>query len=59
MPYKDKEKEKEYRRLRYIANKDKIKENREANKEKINERSKLYYIANKDKKTSIILKKLK
>ena len=50
MPYKDKEKEKEYRRLRYIANKDKIKENREANKEKINERSKLYYIANKDKK---------
>ena len=50
MPLKDKEKQKEYDRLRYIANKDKIKEYYVANKDKIKEYDRLKYIANKDKK---------
>ena len=56
MPYKDKEKLKEFHRLRYIANKDKINEQcrlyRIANKDKIKEYKKAYYQTPQGKKSN-------
>ena len=53
MPYRDKEKKKEYNKQRYINQKEKLvaqhKEYRLKNKEEIKEQNKVYYIENKEK----------
>ena len=50
MPYKDLEKRREHKRLRYHINKSKYVKYREDNKEKMIERSRRYYQNNKDKR---------